>query len=246
MVERSPITNDESRVPASSPVRGFALKALLWLPLAFVIWLAWAPLWVLPAMHLAKVVLVGLWGSLFDTLTLGGELLDGGGRVVARASYLVTVATHVQVTIAPSAAGAGGVGVLEPTLNPMVYAWSLPLFAGLTMATPLSTGRRLLQFALALLAIWLAQAFGICAEALKVLAFQSGSEGAAAVAQAHLNANVIGIAYQFAVLILPAVLPAVLWMAFNRPFIETLVRRDAEPATPAEGHTKARLPPDRD
>ncbi|KAB2901808.1 MAG: hypothetical protein F9K31_00565 [Dokdonella sp.] len=229
---------------ARSPVRAFALKALLWLPLAFVIWLAWAPLWVLPAMHLAKAVLVGLWGGVFDTLTLGGELIDGSGRVVARASYLVTVATHVQVTLAPSAAGGGGVGVLEPTLNPMVYAWSLPLFAGLAMATPLSTRRRLLQFALALLAIWLAQAFGIVAEALKVLAFQSGGEGAAAIAAVHLDANAIGVAYQFAVLILPAVLPVLLWVAFNRAFIEELVGRAPEPEGPAQGHSTGQPPVD--
>lgn len=246
MVDRPPITNDESRIPASSPVREFALKALLWLPLAFVVWLAWAPLWVLPAMHLAKFALLGLWGGLFDHLTLGGELIDAGGRVVARASHLVTVATHVQVTIAPSAAGPGGVGVLEPTLNPMVYAWSLPLFAGLAMATPLSVGRRLVQFAVALVAIWVGQAFGICAEALKVLAFQSGSEGAAAIAGAHLDANAIGIAYQFAVLILPAVLPVVLWVAFNRGFIEQLVHREAEPGGPAAGHSAVRSASDRD
>lgn len=228
-----------------SPVREFAFKALLWLPLAFVVWLAWAPLWVLPAMHLAKAVLLGVWGNLFDSVTLGGELLDSGGRVVSRASYLVTVGTHVQVTVAASGGQAGGVGVLEPTLNPMVYAWSLPLFAGLAMATPLSAARRALQFAVAFAAIWAAQAFGIVAEALKAVAFESGPEGVAAIAQVHLNPNALAVAYQFCVLILPAVLPVVLWVAFNRPFIEQLVRRDGEPEARAEGHSAAPSPADR-
>ena len=230
---------------ARSPVREFALKALLWLPLAFVIWLAWAPLWVLPAMHLAKAALLGLWGNLFDSVTLGGELLDGAGRVVSRASYLVTVGTHVQVTVAANGAQSGGVGVLEPTLNPMVYAWSLPLFAGLAMATPLPAGRRALQFVVAFAAIWVAQAFGIVAEALKAVAFESGPEGAAAIAQAHLSANALAVAYQFSVLILPAVLPVVLWVAFNRAFIEQLVRRGGEPPARAEGHSAAQSSADR-
>lgn len=228
-----------------SPVREFALKALLWLPLAFVVWMAWAPLWVLPAMHLAKVALLGLWGNLFDGVTLGGELLDSAGRVVSRASYLVTVSTHVQVTVAASGGQAGGVGVLEPTLNPMVYAWSLPLFAGLAMATPLSVLRRVLQFAVAFAAIWAAQAFGIVAEALKAVAFDSGPEGAAASMQAHLNPDAVAIAYQFSVLILPAVLPVVLWVAFNRAFIEQLVRRGGEPQARAEGHSPASSSADR-
>jgi len=195
--------------------------------------------------HLAKTALLGLWGNLFDSVTLGGELLDSAGRVVSRASYLVTVGTHVQVAVAASEGHPGGVGVLEPTLNPMVYAWSLPLFVGLAMATPLSASRRALQFVVALAAIWAAQAFGIVAEALKAVAFESGPQGAAAIAQAHLSPNMLAVAYQFSVLILPAVLPVVLWVAFNRAFIEQLVRRNGEPQAPAEGHSAAQAPADR-
>src|SRR5688572_24187952 len=60
-IPASPIPNPESRIPA---LREFALKAVLWLPLAFVIWFWLAPLWVWPAMLLAKQVLLGFWGGL--------------------------------------------------------------------------------------------------------------------------------------------------------------------------------------
>ena len=53
---------------ALSPIREFALKALLWLPLAFVVWFALAPLWVLPAVLLAKQVLLAAWGDLFTAV----------------------------------------------------------------------------------------------------------------------------------------------------------------------------------
>jgi hypothetical protein len=208
---------------ALSPIREFGLRAVLWLPLAFVVWFWAAPLWVWPAMLVAKQVLLGHWGTLFESVRLGGELLDAGGRVVARAGYLVSLGTRVTVDVR------GATGVLEPTLNPMVYAWSLPLFGGLAMATPLSTGRRMLQFALALAVIWLGQAFGIVAEALKTLAFDAGASGAAAVAQAGLDANAIALAYQFATLVLPAIVPVALWIGLNRAFIETLVGRGREP-----------------
>jgi hypothetical protein len=212
-----------------SPVHEFALKAALWLPLSFVIWFAAAPFWVLPASRLAKAVLLGFWPGLFTDLVQGGDVLDASGRVLGHASYLLTLTTSVTVTVPAGAGGAGGVGVLEPTLNPMVYAYSLPLFAGLAMATPLSAKRRLVEVLIAFAAIWLAQAFGVVTESLKFVAFDAGPEGASAVARAGLAPNAIALAYQFGFLILPAVLPAALWVGLNRAFIEQLVRRDGEP-----------------
>jgi hypothetical protein len=218
-----------------NPIREFGLKALLWLPLSFVVWFSMASFWVWPAVVIARRVLLGVWGGLFSSVTQGAELLDSAGRVVARAGYLVQLGTTVMVKVPAGPGGPGGVGVLEPTINPMVYAYALPLFAGLAMATPLSTRRRLVQFAIALIVIWITQAFGIVAESLKVLAFDSGSEGAAAVANAGLAPAAIALAYQFGYLVLPAVVSVALWIGLNRPFIETLVKRDGEPSPAQSG-----------
>jgi hypothetical protein len=207
---------------ALSPIREFGLKAVLW------VW---------PSMLLAKQVLLGHWGDLFESVRLGGEVLDETGRVIARAGYLVSLGTRVMVTVPAGPEGPGGVGVLEPTLNPMVYAYSLPLFAGLAMATPLTARRRLLQLVLALAVIWLCQAFGIVAESLKRIAFDAGVEGAAAIASAGLKPDAIALAYQFASLILPAVVPVALWIGLNRDFIDRLVGREREPAGRHEGQS---------
>jgi hypothetical protein len=212
-----------------SPVHEFALRAALWLPLSFVVWFSLAPLWVLPPAVLARNVLLGFWPDLFTALAQGGDLLDASGRVVSHAGYLLTLTTSIVVHVPASGGGPGGVGVLEPTLNPMVYAYSLPLFCGLAMATPLTGRRRLFELAVAFVVIWLAQAFGIVAESLKFVAVEAGAEGAAATAKAGLSANAIALAYQFGYLILPAVVPAALWIGLNRSFIEQLVRRDGEP-----------------
>ncbi|HEY0229856.1 MAG TPA: exosortase H-associated membrane protein [Dokdonella sp.] len=212
-----------------SPIREFALKALLWLPLCFVIWFVLAPVWVQPAVLLAKQVLLGIWGDLFTAVAQGAEILDASGKVVGRAGYLVQLTTAVTVTVPAGPNGPGGVGVLEPTLNPMVYAYSLPLFSGLALATPLTTRRRLLQMLFAFVVIWIAQALGVVAESLKMVAFDSGAEGAAAVARAGLQPNVIALAYQFGYLILPAVVPVALWIGLNRDFIEALIRPAGEP-----------------
>lgn len=219
----------------ANPIREFGLKALLWLPLSFVVWFSMAAFWVWPAVVIARRVLLSLWGTLFGSVTQGAEVLDSAGHVVARAGYLVQLGTSVMVKVPAGPNGPGGVGVLEPTINPMVYAYALPLFAGLAMATPLSTRRRVAQFALALVVIWITQAFGIVAESLKVLAYDSGPEGAAAISGAGLAPNAIALAYQFGYLILPAVVSVTLWIGLNRSFIETLVRPDGEPPAAVTG-----------
>jgi len=227
------------RLMRLSPIREFALKALLWLPLCFVLWFWLAPLWVQPAVAMARGVLLGLWGDLFSAVVQGAEMLDAAGRVVARAGYLVQLSTKIVVTVPAGPGGPGGVGVLEPTLNPMVYGYSLPLFSGLAMATPLATRRRVLQMAIAFVAIWLAQACGLVAEALKVVAFDSGAEGAAAIARVGLAPEAIAFAYQFGYLILPAVVPVALWIGLNRAFIEALVQPDGEPGAGSRGQNDA-------
>ena len=222
-----------------NPIREFALKALLWLPVCFVLWFAFAPYLVWPAMLIGKHVLLGFWGDLFSSVHLGGELHDATGRIVARAGYLVSL-DSVPVMIPGSAGSAGSPGVLEPTINPLIYGYALPLFAGLAMATPLSTRRRCMQLALAALVIWLAQAFGIVAESLKSLAFDSGTAGAELVARHGPTPDAIALAYQFGYLILPAVVPVALWIGLNRGFIEMLVRRDGEPRDGNRGQNVTR------
>ena len=213
---------------SGSPIRGFALKALLWLPLAFVLWFRFAPMLVWPAMLLAKPVLLGFFPEIFSAVALGGELHDASGRIVERAGYLVSLTT-VPVAIPGGPDGPGGVGVLEPTVNPMLYGYSLPLFVGLAMATPLSGRRQMVQLALAFALIWICQALGIVAGGLKVLAFDAGSTGAQLVAQAGIAPNGIALVYQFAYLILPAVVPVALWIGLNRRFIERLIQPAGEP-----------------
>jgi hypothetical protein len=90
--------------------------------------------------------------------------------------------------------------------------------------------RRLAEIGVGVPLLWLAQAFGAVAESLKVVLIDSGPLGADAAQRAGLSLNLVALCYQFGYLILPSLLPAVLWIAGNRPFIDVLTRRDgAEP-----------------
>ncbi len=210
-------------------MKSFMLRALLWLPLAFFLWFWFAAPLVWPVIELARLALLKLWPQLFTAVAQGADLLDAQGRVLGHPGYLMQLSTTVMVDVAPPGQ-APRFGLAEPTVNPMIYGYALPLFAGLVMATPLAPRRRLLQCAIALPLVWIAQAFGVVAESLKVVAIDLGAPGLQVAQRAGLSPDLVALWYQFGYLILPALLPAVLWIVLNRAFIETLTRRAAEPA----------------
>lgn len=213
-----------------SPLKRFLLAALAWLPLCFLLWWWVSGLTVKLPVWLAGEALRGLWPDLITSVKQG---FDNSGMPV------MDVLTSVTVTqTAPD--GRVATGLLEPTVHPLLYGYSLPLFFGLCLATPQDEERRWGQLMLGCLAIWLAQAFGLATDALKILALNSGPEGAAAVQAAGLNLNVIALCYQFGYLILPTVVPAALWLALNRRFIESLTgRKFGEPGGGSTGRSAA-------
>ena len=122
----------------------------------------------------------------------------------------------------------------------MVYGYALPLFAGLVLATPLTRLQRTGQIVLGMLVIWCAQALGVIGESLKSVSLDAGPAGIEAAQRAGLSLEFVALCYQFGYLILPALVPAVLWIVLNRAFIEDLTRRKVtkEPAAPPKVETQ--------
>ncbi|MGA9335977.1 MAG: exosortase H-associated membrane protein [Rudaea sp.] len=212
-----------------SPLKRFMLGALLWLPLAFFLWFWFAAAFSWPVIQMAKLVLLKAWPSLFSAVSQGADLLDAHGRILGHPGYLMQLTSGVLVNAAAPGTPAR-FGFLEPVVNPMIYGYALPLFAGLVLATPLTRRQRFAQISGGAVIIWLAQAFGVVAESLKSVCLDAGTAGAEAAQRVGVSLDLIALAYQFGYLILPALVPAVLWIVCNRPFIETLIGRDrAEP-----------------
>jgi hypothetical protein len=204
-----------------SALQRFLLAVLAWLPLCFFFWWWVSGVWIWVPVHLASPALTGLWPLLFEAVAQhGGEM---------------EVVTRVLVNAGPGMPPGAGQVLLTP--NPMAYGYALPLYVALVLATPLDENVRWRQLSLGTGAIWLAQAFGVVAECLKLLGFDSGDAGTAAVAAAGLNREAIALCYQFGYLILPAVLPPVMWLGQNRRFIDSMIGRAAEPAADTQGHS---------
>ncbi|MEO8672540.1 MAG: exosortase H-associated membrane protein [Tahibacter sp.] len=207
---------------APNPLRRFIFAALAWLPLCFFLWWWVSGLSVWLPVTVASWVLRHGWPGLVSDVKMA---FDTAGLPIME---VLTKVTSLQR--APN--GQQVMASLDPIVHPLIYGYSLPLFFGLTLATPQEEGRRWLKLIFGAVVIWLAQSFGLVAEALKNIAFMSGPEGISAAHAAGVHTELVALCYQFGYLILPTVVPAVLWLALNRQFIESLAGRSfGEPAS---------------
>lgn len=200
-----------------SPLRRFILQAVLWLPLSFCLWAVFASPVIWPPARISNAVLTH---QLPDTVT----------KVEQNKAQL-----EIETTLRTEPDPQGRVGVIVLQATPMIYAWCLPLFAGLVMATPLSGRRRVLQIAIAFPILWIVVSWGAVFDVLYLLQFKAGPLGAAALTRHGWSEDAIALGYQFGYLILPAVTPVALWILQNQRFLETLVGWRREPDGAGDG-----------
>jgi hypothetical protein len=220
----------------NSPLRRFVLSALLWLPACFFLWFVVDGVVVWPAAQIASHVLPLLLPDVIAAVVqLGAEL-------------------EIETRLLTPAGPAGQLGALVLQVRPLIYAWCLPLFVGLVMASPLSGRQRGLHLAIGVPVLLLVVAWGTIFDVLKLLAFDAGPLGAAAVTQAGLGGDAVALGYQFGYLILPPVVPVALWVVLNREFLEELVgwarepneitQGPIEPGTPIASESASLVPSD--
>lgn len=211
-------------------LKGFLLRAVMWLPLAFFLWyvLRWAV--VSPPIKLSGWLL-SYWMP---------DAVGSVGQDFEKLSFTI-LANLEGMSDAP-----GKIMEVQLEDNALKYCYGTALYLGLVMATPLSWARTFVQLLVGLLCIFPTQAVGLAGEVLKTLAYDVDSavfaglnaEGygaiamqAGAIAQqaassslaSHgLSIDAVGVIYQFGYLILPSVAPIVVWILLNRRFIEAL------------------------
>ncbi len=204
MTEISDITEQESR----DALRQFFMLAVAWLPLGFFFWYYLSGMLVFPLGHLTRMILVGALPALFAGLDQNAHFFE--------------IITRIPVDQGLSG-GAGEGGLIAFDINPMIYAYGLPVLFGLVMSTPLKFRERALQLLLGYLGLLLVQAWGVSFEALKSLAFGLPG-GDQAILQSGIPPTLIALGYQLGYLVLPALAPVVLWIAMNRRFFRVLSR----------------------
>jgi hypothetical protein len=188
-----------------SPLFRFVLRVIAWLPPAFLVWYVLAPVLLWPAELLCRAV---AHATLADLV----QRVEGHGGTLS----FVT-------TLRPGEVASGG--ILTVDVNMLLYAFGLPLFVALTLATrEPGTWRRLAVGYAALVPF---VAWGVLADFLKNIAITAPPQVASQTGFGPLGRDIIAFAYQFGSLILPAVVPAVAWVLLHRAFLERLRVSDA-------------------
>ncbi|MFN2327718.1 MAG: exosortase H-associated membrane protein [Chromatocurvus sp.] len=192
--------------PANTPARFFGLVLLL-MPVTFVAWYALGSLLAAPAVWLSSIVL----GSWFPELIASVTLQDTQMMVMATLG-------EVDGRLLPAEEAGYQLGLPVDT---RVLSYSIPFYAALHFATPMSASWE--RFARALLVLWLLMILGLISTTLKNFMLTFG-ERLLDLPQAP-PADVIALVYQFNTLIVPPLAPILLWglAVRNTPVMQSLL-----------------------
>lgn len=182
----------------------FLLLVTLWLPLGFFLWFYLATVFLAPVYLLTKFVFEFAFPQLFSGLEI--------------TRHLFTVVTNI-----PHPGGDGVRGIIQLSINPMIYGYGLPLLAALSAATPMPWKDRVVQLVAGYGVVALVQVWGTVWESLKLLALESGPGGRGGVEATGLSLDGVAVAYQLGTLILPALAPVLVWVALNQTFIREFI-----------------------
>jgi hypothetical protein len=180
--------------PAAT-LKGFFAAALFWLLVALALWYPLRNWMVLPSAWLAREAMT----AAFPRWVTGAQL-EGGTQVLL---------TTLRVWSANNR-----LGELAPEVNGLVYAYGAPLLAALLLAA--RTPRWWWKLPAGLLALVPFQAWGICFTWLLQVAVVAGEQTRGQTRFGPWASNLIAAGYQFGFLILPTLVPVLLWLGFDR------------------------------
>ena len=193
-----------------SPIKELLVSAVLYLPLCFFIWFYAAALLVIPAKWLAEMAFMFWQNDLFNGIN--------------QHYYLFTVETLIFPKDQMGAVGSQ-LAVLDVVVNPMKYGYGLAVFVGLVVSLPNTSAKfKLIQILIGFVLISIIQANGVFWETCKSLLINAGPDAFNAIHQTGISHNLIVGMYQLSYLILPAVLPIMVWVLLNRKFVEDITQ----------------------
>jgi len=195
--------------------------------------LSWTPptsLWVFFASAIVWFLLVTpLWMQVskwtsYPTATLTRVVLQNAAgywvRSVHTTSESIEVETRIEVALPDNVKRERGTAELVAEADPAHYAYGLPLFVALLLA---SRSPHLLKRALAgYLILLIPQTFSLTFEILRQITVAGGRPGVLHIDQWQIEGIALG--YQVGSLLLPTLAPVALWLWFDRAFFAIVVR----------------------
>lgn len=180
------------------------ILAFLWMIFGFMLWYYLSAFHGTPVRILAGEILSALLGSDFLNIIVNPDR-----------HYLFQVQTNI-----PFQFPDGSRESLGFIVNPLIYGFGLPLLFGLVMASGDSLLRKIAVLLGGYVAVMLVQVWGVVWQSLKMLAFNFGEDAHQVIAAAGISDELIALCYQLGVLILPPLVPIILWVLANWALIE--------------------------
>jgi hypothetical protein len=193
---------------ADRPVLLFFIKVLAWLPVTFGVWYYMAIVATWPVTWLVDTLMTGLFPQVISA--------------VRQVGYHLEVSVQYLVQAGMSGMPKGGVADLIFQVNPLMYGYCLPLYTALILASPSDEGQKWFRWLVGLCILQLVQVWGVSFHILKVLIFNLDPAVSGQLAFGTWGTNAVALGYQFGYLILPAVAPLVIWIAFHTDFIKQM------------------------
>lgn len=177
------------------------LLALVYMPMLFAAWYYCSPL----IAFITSLVITPLAGWLTGGLITNVDAIGG----LVQGTISVVAGTYGELVVP-----AGQTAELEISARPMVYGYSIPLFFTLLFAfstRPISGRLKVL----ALLVLLLGISFGTLMELLKTVYFNLDPTLLPYGRLGSFGSNALAVGYQLSTLIIPALLPVILWFVLS-------------------------------
>ena len=191
------------------------ILACLWMVFGFMLWYYLSAFHGIPVRVLSSEILSRWLGSEFL------NIIPNPDR-----HYLFQVQTKI-----PFVFSDGSREALGFIINPLVYGYGLPLLFGLVMASGVSFLRKIGILLAGYVCVMLVQVWGVVWGSLKMLAFNFGPEALQVVDNAGISSELIALCYQLGTLILPPLVPIILWVLANWALVEQFTGWQKEPVS---------------
>ena len=191
------------------------ILACLWMVFGFMLWYYLSAFHGIPVRVLSSEILSRWLGSEFL------NIIPNPDR-----HYLFQVQTKI-----PFVFSDGSREALGFIINPLVYGYGLPLLFGLVMASGVSFLRKIVILLAGYVCVMLVQVWGVVWGSLKMLAFNFGPEALQVVDNAGISSELIALCYQLGTLILPPLVPIILWVLANWALVEQFTGWQKKPVS---------------
>ena len=185
------------KMSKNSDVLFFLGKVLLWMPVTFALWYFVVPGIAYITAYIAEFILQLLANHAIKSV-------EANGREIYVVSHFSSSSFPVKL---------------------MNYAYSFPFLLAMVLASPDSILGKVKKYALSLIPLFLIAIWGVSFGAIAVLAFYSNQEIAQQLHTTPTIRLIISLGWQLGKLIIPPLVPVILWLYLYRDYAHQLVPR---------------------